>query len=194
MPKTYKTREEWLVEFTRRAQPVFKRHGYEIPKVRMAVGFTSKGAKTNRIGECWTNRASEDGACEIFITPLLSDASRIADILTHELIHAVLGTEVGHKKPFVDAMKKLGLTGKPTATIAGPGWHEWADKIVSALGPLPHAALVPGGNGEKKQTTRLIKCECSVCGFTFRAAAKWLETDGELACPNLECRGPLSIG
>lgn len=194
MPCTFKNREAWLNEFTSRAAPVFKKHGLELPPVRMAVGFTSKGAKTKSIGECWSNKCSEDGACEIFITPLLSDASRIADVLTHELIHAVLGAEVGHKKPFVDAMKKLGLTGKSTATVAGPEWHAWADKIVSDLGPLPHAALVPGGNGEKKQSTRMLKCECAACGFTFRTTAKWLEAAPEVTCPDPNCRGELNIG
>lgn len=194
MPKALKTREAWLNEFTRRARPVFKKHGYEIPKVRMSVGFTSKGARTNRIGECWTDKASEDGACEIFITPALSDPSRIADILTHELIHAVLGIEVGHKKPFVVAMKALGLTGKPTATIAGPEWHAWADRIVTSLGPLPHATLTPGGNGEKKQSTRMLKCECEACGFTFRTTAKWLEAAPDAVCPDPNCHGMLNIG
>lgn len=194
MTPTTKNREEWLNEFTNYARVEFEKNGYTIPAVRMSVGFTSKGAKTNRIGECWSDKCSEDGACEIFITPALADPSRVADILTHELIHAVLGNEVGHKKPFSDAMKKLGLIGKPTATLAGPAWHDWADPIIELLGALPHAALIAGSNGEKKQTTRMLKCECEACGFTFRTSAKWLEAAPDVICPDPNCGGALSIG
>uniref|UniRef100_A0AAU7VHV8 Transcription elongation protein n=1 Tax=Dinoroseobacter phage vB_DshS_R26L TaxID=3161158 RepID=A0AAU7VHV8_9CAUD len=190
----FKTREEWLVAFTKRARVEFKKHGYEIPEnVRMAVGFTSTGARGKRIGECWTDEASEDGAFEIFIDPKLGDPSRVADVLTHELIHATVGIEAGHKKPFVDCMNAVGLVGKPTATVAGVDWHKWADPILSDLGPLPHAAIKPG-NGKKKQTTRMIKCECVNCGFTFRTSAKWLENGEDLRCPDTYCRGMLAIG
>lgn len=196
MPKTFKTREQWLNEFTRRARPVFKARGYTIPdNVRVSVGFTSKGARSNRIGECWSSHASEDGVFEIFITPAIGDASRIADIHTHELIHATVGLEAGHKKPFVDCMRAVGLIGKPTATLAGPGWHEWADKIIDSLGPLPHAALKAGGNGQKKQTTRMIKCECGTCGFIMRTSAQWIEQcEGMLECPDPACRSSMDIG
>ena len=191
----FKTREEWLMAFTKRATPIFEKAGYDVPAhIRMAVGFTSTGARGKRIGECWTDECSEDGAFEIFIDPKLGDASRIADVLTHELIHAIVGIEAGHKKPFVDCMKAVGLIGKPTATLAGPDWHKWADPIIDDLGKLPHAAIKPGSNGTKKQTTRMIKCECGSCGFTFRTSAKWLEGGAELRCPDQDCLGNLEIG
>lgn len=192
----FRTREEWLHAFTKAARPIFKKRGYEIPKnIRMAVGFTSTGARGKRIGECWTDKASEDGAFEIFIDPKLGDASRVADVLTHELIHAVVGIEAGHKKPFVDCMKAVGLIGKPTATIAGPEWHDWADEIIEKLGALPHAAIKPGGNGQKKQTTRMIKCECDCCGFVMRTTSTWIENAlGELRCPDPTCDGSMNIG
>lgn len=191
----YTTREEWLIAFTNRARPVFEAHGYKIPEnVRVSVGFTSKGAKSNRIGECWSSQSSEDGAFEIFITPSIGNASRIADIHTHELIHATVGLEAGHKKPFVDCMKALGLEGKPTATTAGTKWHDWADPILEELGPLPHAALKSGGNGQKKQSTRMIKCECEFCGFIMRTSAQWIEAAaGLLLCPDPECRSPMMV-
>jgi len=191
---THTTREGWMLDFTEKARPIFKEHGYEIPPVRMSIGFTSKGARGNRIGECWSDCSSEDGACEIFITPTIGDASRIADILTHELIHAILGHEVGHKKPFVDCMKKVGLEGKPTATVAGDAWRAWAEPILDELGPMPHAELTSGSSSEKKQTTRMLKCECPECGFTMRTTAKWLEAIGDPRCIDNECRGALNIG
>jgi len=124
MPHNFKTREAWLNEFTRRARPVFKRAGYPIPeKIRVSVGFTSKGARSSRIGECWDSRCSGDGCFEIFITPKLGCASRIADVHTHELIHAAVGLEEGHGPKFKAAMKALGLGGKATATVPTSDWH-----------------------------------------------------------------------
>ena len=35
----------------------------------------------------------------------------------------------------------------------------------------------------KKQTTRLIKCSCSACGYTARTSRKWLDTAGAPICP-----------
>lgn len=190
----FKTREEWLMAFTKAARPVFKKRGYTIPdNVRMAVGFTSTGARGKRIGECWSDQCSEDGAFEIFIDPKLGDASRVADVLTHELIHATVGLEAGHKKPFVDCMKAVGLIGKPTATTAGVEWHEWADPILERLGSLPHAAIKPT-NGQKKQTTRMLKCECPDCGFVMRTSAKWIEEFAWLECPGPSCRAEMRIG
>lgn len=198
MTNTHTTREAWMHAFTEAARPIFEQHGYSIPPVRMSVGFTSKGARSNRIGEAWPAESSSDGACEIFITPTLSDASRIADVLTHELIHAAVGNEHGHKKPFVDCMKALGLEGKPTATVAGDGWREWAEPILDELGPMPHATLKAGGSGQKKQTTRMIKCECRTCGFTMRTSAKWIETVAEssdyMQCPDPACGDHMEIG
>lgn len=190
---TYTTREEWLQAFTTRARDVFAQHDLKIPPVRVSIGFTSKGLRSKRIGECWIPEASGDKTVEIFITPAIGDASRIADIHTHELIHAT--GILDHKAGFVRAMKALGLEGKPTATVAGPGWYAWADPIIAELGPLPHAALTfEAGSEEKKQTTRMLKCECEDCGLIFRTSVKWLENGGALTCPSSECRGPLIIG
>lgn len=192
--KTFTTREQWLQAFTTEARKVFLDAGYVVPDVRVSVGFTSKGAKGNRIGECWVPEASEDETPEIFITPAIGDASRIADIHTHELIHAT-GIR-GHKADFVRCMKAVGLEGKPTATTAGDAWRAWANPIIEKLGPLPHAALsgANGGSTEKKQSTRMIKCECSSCGFVFRTSSKWLETGADLGCPDRDCEGDLEIG
>jgi hypothetical protein len=35
----------------------------------------------------------------------------------------------------------------------------------------------------KKQTTRLLKCECAECGYTARVTAKWIKDSGAPMCP-----------
>jgi len=75
MANKFKTREEWLAFVTNESRPLFKAAGFPIPKeVRFAIGFTSTGARGNRIGECWQAVASADKHAEIFIKPTESRA------------------------------------------------------------------------------------------------------------------------
>lgn len=191
------TREQWLNKFMNAARPQFKAAGAPLPKnVRVSIGFTSAGRRGKRIGECWSKAASADGNFEIFIVPGEHESSRIADILTHECVHAAVGLEAGHGPAFRKVATALGLEGKMTATVAGDGFHEWAKPILDKIGPIPHAQLNGGGetsSGPRKQGTRMIKCECTDCGFTFRTAAKWLEGD-ELQCPSTMCGGEVKVG
>lgn len=187
----FPTREAWLQAFIERARPHFTRVGSTLPAaVRVAIGFTSMGKRGKRIGECWSDFASRDQTFEIFIVPSLDNPSRIADILTHELVHVAVGLADGHGKQFKRCATALGLTGKMTATVAGEEWHKWADPIVEALGPLPHAALDGKSTTDKKQTTRLLKCVCEECGAIIRASrAVAVFVD---QCPISECGGKMT--
>lgn len=190
------TREEWLNAFVAAARPVFKQRGHELPeKIRVSVGFMFRSPKA--IGQCWHEAASSDGTREIFINPSQADSARVADILTHELAHTLFGPDEKHGKNFKKAVTDLGLEGKATATVAGPVWREWAHPILQGLGPIPHAVLDPALSGVKKQSTRLLKCECEDCGFTFRATAKWVSNGEEglreLRCPDNACGGVVEV-
>jgi len=172
----YATREEYLAAFLAAARPVFATAGFPLPAtIRIGVGWTSKGSKAKAIGECWANVCSADGTWEVIMSPALSDAARVCDVLTHELIHAAVGLECGHKGAFGKAMRALGLEGKATATVAGDGWRALFGDIVASLGDYPHARLDGAiGSGPKKQSTRMLKAECA-CGYTVRLARKWAE-------------------
>lgn len=186
-------REAWLTAFTDAARPIFEAADAPLPAtVRCSVGFPSAGRRSKVIGECWAAGATKDGVCEIFIRPSLqSDLTMIAATHTHELIHAALGHEEGHGKVFKRVATALGLTGKMTATVAGPGWHEWADPILETLGPLPGASLAEAERvgGKKKQTTRMIKLVCDDCDWTCRTAKSNIY-DG-MSCPLPGCDGML---
>ena len=187
------TREEWLNRFVDHARPVFIDCDAPLPaNIRVAIGFCSTGRKSSRIGECWSSEASADKHFEIFIHPgLQSDTSRIAGILTHELCHTAAPGD-GHGKRFGKAARAVGLEGKLTATTEGAAWHAWADPILERLGPLPGADLVGSAMGRKKQTTRLIKAECTECGLIFRITSKYVGLD--LVCPGRDCGGQLQLG
>jgi len=180
------TREQWLSQATEALRELFSQHGATIPaRVRASCGFPSKSAlsaKNRRIGECWSARASADQHAEIFISPTISDSARVLDILAHELVHAAHPGD-GHGKAFKRTARAIGLEGKLTATVAGEAFKQWAEPVLARLGAYPHADLVPS-NAQKKQSTRMLKCICPVCGYTVRVAGKWLVDMGAPHCPD----------
>lgn len=142
-PPQTRSREDWLNAFIAAARPVFGSRGLILPeKIRVSIGFTGARGK-GVLAVCWHEGASEDGTREIFIHPGLSESSRIADILTHELAHTLFGPDEQHGRNFKAAVTALGLVGKATCTTGGPEWHVWAGPIVEALGPIPHSSLDP---------------------------------------------------
>lgn len=189
-------RESWLNRVATGMAPLFEALDAPLPfRVRVAIGYTSRGAKGKAIGECWDNRCSGDGHFEIFIRPDLAHAAdampaQIAAILAHELVHAAVGIAAGHGKAFKRIAIGLGLVGLMRATTLGDAFLATIAPILAAAGPLPHARLDTGGETPrlKKQTARLLKCECEACGYTVRTARKWLETVGAPLCPVIDHR------
>jgi hypothetical protein len=194
--EAFETREQWLAAFMRYAAEEFKARGHDIPNnIRASIGFPSNGVRGKAIGECWSDTASEDGHFEIFVSPVLNSASRIADVVTHEMCHAATPGD-GHGKKFGKVARSMGLEGKLTATTAGEEWHAWADAVLAKLGPLPGAALRADFRTKRKvQGTRLIKATCPACELTLRITRKWYnEAMGELMCPNSQVHMRVEAG
>jgi hypothetical protein len=198
----FNTREEWLNFVMDEVRPVFKTHGAPLPaKIRLSVGFTSTGSRGRRIGECWSPIASSDKHAEIFIKPDQDNAVRVAGILVHELVHAAVGNEHGHKRPFARVATLMGLVGKMTATTEGPKFVEMITPMLKKAGPLPHKALLPFcgvRSPRKKQGTRLLKAECEECGYTVRVTKKWaaeglpfcgVRSHGRMVCEDADDEG-----
>jgi hypothetical protein len=176
------TREDWLNKVATHMQPWFTAMGLEVPAIRVSVGFTSAGARGKAIGECWCKSCSSDGVFEIFLHPALDDPMRVAGVLAHEIVHAVVGLQAGHGPKFRKVATAIGLEGKMTATTEGEAFKKRADSIIRSVGHFPHKRLAGGSTAKKKQGTRLIKCECEECGYTVRTTAKWLDV-GPPLCP-----------
>lgn len=177
-----KTREEWLeAAIIELSKTVFL--GEKMPEVRVSTGFTGSRNGNKAIGVCWSPLASIDNKAQLFISPIIDNSLRALDILAHELCHAIVGNEHGHKGPFAKLARKIGLEGKLTATTAGPELLKRLNEVVKLLGPYPHSALTPSKSGVKKQGTRMIKCECGECGYTVRTVNKWLDVYGAPLCP-----------
>jgi len=198
---THDTREAWLNAGIAALRPHFGQAGYTVPdNVRVTCGWPSKGAlarKNRRIGECWSDTASDGKVFEIFISPALADPSRVLDILTHELVHTTVGLLAKHGKLFKRCALAVGLEGKMRATVAGPALRVTLEGYSKTLDTYPHQELKHSmTTGEKKQTARLIKAECGPCGYTVRVTRKWLDEAGAPLCPNETCddyRKPLQV-
>jgi hypothetical protein len=179
-------RETWLNQIAAKLAPTFAEKGAPLPaRIRIAIAFPSTGSRGKRIGECWDKTASGDGSFEIMIRPDIDDPTEAAAILTHELCHAAAGIAAGHGKAFKRIANAMGLVGPMKSTTAGPEFLALAAPILSKVGPLPHARLDLGGltTKPKKQTARLIKCECDECGYIVRTARKWIMDAGAPICP-----------
>ena len=184
-------RETWLEKFTDQyLLDHFKNAGYEITpalreKLQFSCSLTSgRGSKNARaIGLHFSPQSSKGAYHEIMISPTIEESARVADILIHEIIHAIVGNENGHNKVFKQCALSVGLTGKMTATIASPELKEKIKSWVAVMGLYPHAKLNSTDNsGGKKQSTRLIKCQCD-CGYNIRITRKWLNELGAPICP-----------
>lgn len=180
------TRENWLLAVAHGMAPQFAALDYELPPFRITCGFPSRAATARtkrRIGECWIAAASEDEHHEILISPILIDPMEIAGVIAHELVHAVLPPNTGHKGKFPSICKALGLVGKPTSTMPGETFRATVEPLLRSAGDYPHARLNVASDTPKKQGTRMIKCECGECGYTVRTTAKWLNAGGPPLCP-----------
>jgi len=129
---------------------------------------------------------SSAGRTEIFISPVLDDSIKVAEVTLHELAHAAVGVQHGHRKPFIRAIRLLDLGGKPTATVPTDEMRAWVQPIIDRIGEYPHAAM--SLSQVKKQTTRMIKVECPECDYEgepyiVRMSQKQIDAKGCPICP-----------
>jgi len=173
-------RQQWLEAAVEALRAKFADAGYAIPeKVRVSIGWPKRAASCGAIGECWATDASSDRHNELFVSPELTEGARILDVLAHEMVHATVGTAAGHRKPFKQCALKIGLQGPMRSTTAGPEFVAWAETLFKRIGPYPAGFLTD----TPKQGTRMLKCECSVCGYIARVSGKWLVLAGPPICP-----------
>jgi hypothetical protein len=176
-------REQWLTNVATELVPIITQTGNTVPEFDVTVSFPSKrglSSKKKRIGECWSPHTSKSGRYQILISPIIDSAMEVAATIAHELIHATVGIEHGHKGPFVQLVRTIGLLGKPTATTPGPEFISKLSPILDKIGQYPHSALTPARMNI--QATRLLKHFCPSCRYTVRITQKWLDISS-LTCP-----------
>ena len=178
---TNKNREYWLNSACRFIVRELESLGYSVPRYRVTASFAAGGgASLKAIGQCIYPEASEDNTTEILVSLTQAEPLDVAAVLCHELIHAAL-PGAGHGPRFRRAALAMGLQGKMTATTAGDQFKAMIAPLLAELGEYPHAACDVSSQ-RKKQTTRMVKCQCH-CGYTVRTTAKWIEV-GVPHCPH----------
>lgn len=173
-------RQRWLEAATSELRKYAMHAGFDLPaKLRISIGW-AKGNAEKTLGQCWAVEASSDGHVEIFISPKMKDTTEIIATILHELVHAIAGHKAGHRGAFKSTALALGLEGKMTCTSAGAAVVDFAEAFIKKHGKYPAGTLSDARL--KKQTTRLIKCECSTCGYIARVTAKWIDEAGTPHC------------
>jgi len=185
------TREDWLVALAKQFEKTFKQNSAKLPKYRITCGPPSRGAfaaHKRTIGQCFAPTMSADKTTEIIISMTQDHAMTVAGVLAHEMVHAVVGVECGHRGPFRKLALAIGLKGKMTATTESPAFKKMVRPWLRDLGKYPHAAV--DWSKRPKQSTRMLKAECDECGYTVRITRKWVSEVGAPHCPH---HGEMSV-
>ena len=185
MENTSIERHAWIELACQCMRPVFTKAGYTLSdNIRASIGFTQGGGgRRKAIGQMWSPKVVTDGVPEMFISPEINDGRIIIGVIGHEFCHDAVGVECGHKGPFRKCALAIGLTGKMTATTNGPA-EAFAADFIKRHGPYPAGRI--DYSARKKQTTRMIKCECRDCGYIARTSRKFIAQAGAPLCP---CNG-----
>lgn len=176
----HKTREQWLTAAVEKMRRLLKEHDVDMPeKWQVSCGFPKSRSKA--IGQCWSGSCTEDGTHHMFICPSLAKATRVLDVLLHEMIHAAVGTECGHKGKFRIIAKAVGLTGKMTATVCeeGSALHDKLVGIATTLGDYPHSALTKNPVAWRPPAGGWVKFQSvNEEGYILRVSPKSLNEHG----------------
>lgn len=167
------TREGWLLHAAHRLIDYLPMIEQDIPHISIGP------CGGHNIGCCYRKDQSGDGHPHLFISPIfkpedVATECGILSTLAHELCHAKLEDGQGHGRKFKKLIAEVGLIEPATATTASAALLQTLEKIAEELGPFPHAQLMP--KEKKKQSTRMLKLVCPVCGMLVRTTRKWLET------------------
>jgi hypothetical protein len=193
LPVIYSTREDWLTAAVSELKPFFLLNGVSISdKIRVSCALPSNAKRTNfkSVGECFPNTNSADAHFEIFISPVLAEPVKVFETLIAMLCHTANGA-LSHGKPYQKIADAMLLLPNGTASARyksvthGGAFIAAYQQIIDSLGAYVHAEL--SASVGKKQTTRMLKCECPSCGYTVRLTAKWAYKNGNLnlpICPN----------
>lgn len=178
------TREEWLNNAVERLNVLVAEQTALKPsgKVLISVGWPRRDRGGKVIGQCWKKGVGQ-GSHHIYVAPTLSTATDVLPVILHELIHAADDCQSSHKGEFRKAWKALGFIDKPTTSVPGSDLKATLRTIAGELGAYPHKRLYPGdAEGPPKQSTRMLKVECTGCGCVIRMTRKWLDEAGAPTC------------
>lgn len=154
-------RETWLQEAVKLLRPMLEEHEARVPPdLHVSVGW-AKGGKGDVIGQCWQQaRETKDGkVTHVFVCPSLGeDPAFLLATLLHELVHAAVGNEHGHRGPFRRVYRALGYEGRVTIVNPGEELKGRLAKLAAQLGDYPHEPLKrPARRSWKRGETKELR-------------------------------------
>ena len=177
-------REAWLQRATVAFRERFAAVGVHVPAdVKVSCGWPGGGSPRRRIGECWSRGSSASKVNEVFLSPLCADPVIVADVLGHELLHAVDNCESGHGKTFTRNSKLAGYTGGKQSAAIGETL-DWVKALCLKLGRYPHGQVTLPAKRKGAQHG-LHKLACSCGNVAYMTQSKLAEY-GPPACPVCE--------
>jgi hypothetical protein len=171
------TREQWLNAAVDELRPMFQALAPfpAAQRIRVTCGFPSNWKRSKALGECHPAENSDDKHFEILIAPTMASPRDVFAVLVHEVAHTCAG-QMNHGRLFGQTCEALGLLPHAQrgykATVPCDKFDDLFAGIIDSLGDYPHAELSTAST--KVQATRLLKCVCNGCGWTFRTTAKWV--------------------
>lgn len=164
-------REQWLAAFAIAARPHIARSlplgGDEEAAVRLSCGFPPKVGRKPIEAAIVPPTASADFTAEVFISPTIDDAQKVARLLIPLLQVAQGGNWRNTAAP--QTVQELGSL------------PAWAVDALANLGEYPHARLNIAAGA--KQSTRLIKVSCERDQYIARVSRSTIATLGTPICP-----------
>jgi hypothetical protein len=161
----YTTREEWLVAAVNALRPMFSELDKPIPDT---LQVSASPIRSKAIGLAYDKGSSYDGTtrtiviCASLTEPL--HRGGVLPTLVHELVHAAVGNEHGHRAPFKRVALALGLQGKMTATVAGDELLAKLAPIAADLGAYPHV-----GHKKNRKAATAPTPEKNKCSIRFKS-------------------------
>lgn len=182
---SHTTREGWLVEAIGLLdKEFFTSRGHKVPaKLQAACGWPK--ASRRAIGQCWSPQSSADETTQMYISPTVDGPVKVLDVLLHEMVHAVVGCEHGHKGPFRKLAKEIGFSGKMTATYAeeGSALEALLVGMADSLGPYPHAAMTKKDSARAYPYKWVRLMSINDNSYTLSMSPRHLEKSGRPADP-----------
>ena len=193
--ETKLNREAWLNKATDLINNHYARKGYSLEAIRSEImiscGYppnTRTGSKNTTFGVHINPIASDSGKHEIFLNPIMSDSLEVIDVLAHELVHAIQthlfpNAKKPHGAEFKKICKAVDMTGseKFAQAEASEDFKKDLNDIIHQIGEYPHSAINLNAK-RKKQTTRNIKVECTVCDFSYRTSMTNIKSMTDVHC------------
>lgn len=179
--REHKTRESWLLAAAKKLEAVLAIHGAAMPdRYAVSCGFP-KGVSGKYIGQCFSRDCTQDETVHIFVCPTLGDPEKILGVLLHEMIHAAVGVECGHRGAFRALARSVGLAGPMTATHVPKesDLHEVVGEISERLGPYPHSPLMKTAANRRPPAGGWVKFQSkNADDYILRVSPKALEEHG----------------